>query len=347
MEYKNKYIKYKNKYLNVKKDIILDNEDEDICIMNKILGELKLNKNLFLNLEINNLTDYMNNLFLKYKVNNNDTLQYSHWLYNNQLLMSAMPSNCEDIEHIVDVNKIDMIISLRENDELYQKCTELENKPIFWRFRIPDFGYQNASDFKALIDNIINYIYKTQKKIMIHCLGGHGRTGSVMCSIIGILVILQQDIFQTILTELYKLNNSIDKDCSKLKSDNILYKLIKENNISNIEMFTEVISNKVFLLSQIYVIFSLRKYRITDSINYRENIHAIVVPETSAQNEMVIDVIKLFLREYLINGKFNFDIVSTKKCNDSKIKNTNFKNAWLCAKNIDIKTNFENKKECD
>jgi hypothetical protein len=262
--------------------------------------------------------------------------------------MSALPSKCKEIKHIVDINKIDMIISLRENDELYQRCTELESKPIFWRFRIPDFGYQDANDFKAFIDNIINYIYKTEKKIMIHCLGGHGRTGSVMCSVIAILVVLQQPIFKEILKELFKLNNSINKDCYKVESSKILYKLIKKNNITNIEMLIEKISNYVFLLSQIYVILSLRKYRITDNINYREKIHAIVVPETSAQNEMVIDVIKIFLREYLINGKFNFDIISAEKCNDnSNFKNTNFKNAWLCAKNIDLKQNLENKTDCD
>lgn len=371
--YKQKYLIYKNKYLNLKKKLsnkseksIIESEinpnkfkknnnkhttdndkTNDNCMLNKILNELKIKQDSFLDFQINNLIEYILDLFVKYKVNNTDTLQYSHWVYNQQLLMSSIPPSCKDIKYIIDNNKINMIISLRENDELYQRCSELENKPIFWRFRIPDFGYQDPNDLKALIDNIINFIYLSPNKLMVHCLGGHGRTGSVICSVIAILVILQQSNFVEIMKELYDLYNSTNKDCSLVQSDKIIHNFIIKHKLTNIEMLISEISEKVFLLSQVYVILSLRKYRVTDNINYRENIHAVLVPETPAQNEMVIDVIKLYIREYLINGKFYFEIISTKDCGDPSIKNTNFKNAWLCPSNVAFKTSLGNKNDCD
>jgi hypothetical protein len=160
-------------------------------------------------------------------------------------------------------------------------------------------------------------------------------------------VILQESNFNYILQELYELYNSLNKDYSLIKSNKLINKLISIHKISNIDILIEEISEKVFKLSQIYTMLSLRNYRVTDNINYRENIHAILVPETSAQNEMVIDVIKLFIREYLINGKFYFNIESVKECNDISIKNTNFINAWLCPANISLKKELGNKKDCN
>lgn len=300
------------------------------CILNDICKLLNI-ENLTLpdfNIE---LSTFMSLLFNKYNVNNTNTLQYSHWVYNNQLLMSALPPTCEDLKSIIETNKISMIISLRENDELYQRCSNLTIKPIFWRFRIPDFGYQDAEDFKALIDNIINYIKSDNNhKVMVHCLGGHGRSGSVICSVIAILVILQSDDLQPILQDLksrykftYNSANSIDV--------RMLDNMIKTHNINDIDHLIHEITKKIFILSQIYVMLSLRMYRITDNKNYRPDIKQILVPETHAQNEMVIEVIKLFLHEYLINDTFNFDIPHT----NVSIKNTKFEKAWKCPINID------------
>jgi hypothetical protein len=312
-----------------KPDKNLDDILQMQCALNDICKLLKI-ENLTLpdfNIE---LSTFMSLLFNKYNVNNTNTLQYSHWVYNNQLLMSALPPTCEDLKSIIETNKISMIISLRENDELYQRCSNLTIKPIFWRFRIPDFGYQGAEDFKALIDNIINYIKSDNNhRVMVHCLGGHGRTGSVICSVIAILVILQSYKLQPILKDLksrykfiYNSNNLIDV--------RIIDNMMKMYDINSIDHLIHKITENIFILSQIYVMLSLRMYRITDNKNYRPDIKQILVPETHAQNEMVIEVIKLFLQEYLINDKFNFDIINT----DTSIKNTKYDKAWKCPINI-------------
>jgi hypothetical protein len=292
------------------------------------------------------ISSFMEKLFVKYNVGNTNTLRYSHWVYNNQLLMSALPPNCTDLKSIIDINKISMIISLRENDELYQRCQELTTKPIFWRFRIPDFGYQGAEDLKALIDNIINYIKSDNNhKVMVHCLGGHGRTGSVICSVIAVLVILQSKELQLILKDLqsrYKFTYDSKESINVTIIDNI----IKTHKINDIDHLIHEITEKVFILSQIYVMLSLRMYRITDNKNYRPDIKQVLVPEIHAQNEMVIEVIKLFLQEYLINGKFNFEINNTTEV----IRNTNFEKAWKCPTNIkkdDTKINVDNCKKVD
>ena len=362
-------------FINETNSTFINETNSTECIINKILKELKITDDLqdYItdqdnNITNNNLTTYMLNLFIKYKVNNKNTLQYSHWVYNNQILMSAIPTDCNDINHIININKINMVISLRENDELYQRCdldkkllTQNSNyddddyknynrpKPIFWRFRVPDYGYQDPHDFKALIDNIINYVQNLENKIMIHCLGGHGRTGSVICSIIAILVILQENIFKTILKELITLNN-LPKIDNLSESNNMpeINKIITKNNtLTNIGMLTNFIARKVFVLSQIFVMLSLRMYRKTDGIDYRDTIHKILVPETHAQNEMVINVIKLFIQEYVNNGNFMFNIDSEDNCTNNKIWNANFEKSWKCAQNVDKSTTITGKSDCD
>ena len=324
-------------------DDLDDDESDDVLVDDALNNELE--NYVEDDLHINNLTNYMLYLLKKYNVNNTNTLQYSHWVYNNQILMSAIPTNCNDINYIIDKNQINMVISLRENDELYQKCNLNNIKPIFWRFRVPDYGYQDPHDFKALIDNIINYVANKQNKIMIHCLGGHGRTGSVICSIIAILVILQQTKFQHILKELIILNKIPKSNSISIPIiDNIKNKNIK---LTNIGILTDFIARKVFVLSQIYVILSLRMYRKTDGIDYRDTIHKILVPETHAQNEMVINVIKLFIQEYVNNGKFMFDIKNKNNC-DTGVLNANFEESWKCAKNVELdKPKITNKNDCN
>jgi hypothetical protein len=204
----------------------------------------------------------------------------SNWLSEN-ILIGRMPNDCNEIEKIIKTG-VSIFISLREYQENYLKCiNELDNKikhkEFFTRFDIPDFGTRDADLIKSLIDNIINYININQKKIMIHCLGGHGRTGMVVVPLITVLFFLKE-------IKNKKSKNYIDKN-QKLN-------WISWNNKINI------IAEDLLKKSQAYVMICLRKYRKTNEL---KTVKQITVPETHAQEEIDKEIIKLYIYEYLKN----------------------------------------------
>jgi protein-tyrosine phosphatase len=348
--YKNKYLKYKDKYKINKLKKIVD-------IIYKMKEEFKLNDELIDNLyniflviqssEMNEIDSCIEKklnyifyfiAFLLDKHSIEGPLVYSNKIYSN-VIMSAIPYSCSDLEILVNKENINMIISLRENNELYQYCKNIKNPPIFWRYLIPDFGYQDPQNFKALIDNIYNYTENSneKKKVLIHCLGGHGRTGSVACSLIALKFFLLNNNIKNLLIAFenkhFKLNHSTEP--------NVPLNLLE--NKKNIDEFIRNISFLIFKLSQIYVMSSLRIHRETDREQTRPNPHQMLVPETPAQNDMVINVIMDYIHDYLNNEMFlNPDTQTIDKCNDNEIVNFMGNRAWLCASNIDT---FEKKKK--
>jgi hypothetical protein len=208
----------------------------------------------------------------------------SNWLTEN-ILIGKMPKNCNEVIKIIN-SGVTMFVSLREHEEEYQKCIHNVNEKykesvLFFRFDIPDFGTRDTDSIKALIDSIINYINIKKEKVMIHCLGGHGRTGTVSVPLIAILL-----FFINITNKNNK--NFLNRDDKKTFNEwNIL--------IDNIAQL-------LFIQAQSYVMISLRKDRLSNSIKKKE-IKKVRVPETHAQDIIAISVIKKYIINYLENGE--------------------------------------------
>jgi hypothetical protein len=207
----------------------------------------------------------------------------SNWLTDN-ILIGRMPENCKELTKIID-SGVTMFISLREYEEEYQKCIfsvnkKYKDKITFFRFDIPDFGTRDTDSIKALIDSIINYAIIKKGKVMIHCLGGHGRTGTIAVPVIAILL-----FFKNITNK----NNKNFLDINNKKTFSEWNKKIND------------IAELLFIKAQSYVMISLRKDRLSDSIK-KKDIKAVRVPETHAQDIIVISVIKKYILNYLESG---------------------------------------------
>ena len=86
------------------------------------------------------------------------------------------PSQCM-IERLLQ-NKFDLIVDLTEGKRSY----ELENEQYF-TFPIKDNSFpKNIFDYCNFISSLAK-IYKTGKKIYIHCMGGHGRSSMISISL--------------------------------------------------------------------------------------------------------------------------------------------------------------------
>jgi hypothetical protein len=268
--------------------------------------------------------------------------------------------------------------------ELYQYCEEIKNlKPvIFWRYLIPDFGYQDTHNFRALIDNILNYnkstpiltpiltpiklqtqtleyqsggtatpkeTVKETKNILIHCLGGHGRTGSVACCLVAVKFFLLNETIKKLLTDFEnkyfiiqkqeKQNESKEQEKQNESKDKFKY----FRNYRNIDIYIRNIANIIFKLSQLYVMGSLRIHRETDRKETRPDPHAMLVPETPAQNEMVKNVIEDYIHDFLNNETFGEPKKPVTECKKTEMINYMGNNEWLCAGNIDPKIITEKK----
>ena len=341
--YKNKYQKYKNKYINLKKKIYqsggtgINNisniiniiNTDNICPTNDTIENNyeKIKNYLFSNTD-KQLDDELNiikNLCSK-NCSNGPTI-YSNWILNNKLLMGAIPKDCDDMNKLIDDGKINLFISLREDDEIYQNCNNNTTiKPIFWRFRIPDFNTRDVEDVKTLVDNIINYLLTRNEKIMIHCLGGHGRTGTIICCIIAVLLFLNKNDNINLVNSNDNINNIINSKLIKIK---------KITNFKDTEKEILELSEKIFKYSQFYVMLSLSTFRITDSLldNFKLP-EKIKVPEISSQDLLVMNVIKLYIENYLRNGFINTTLskINEDKCGKKEnYINEEGKPIWKCA----------------
>ena len=209
----------------------------------------------------------------------------SNWLTKN-ILIGMLPKTCEDVEKIMKA-KISLFISLREYEETYPKCIneKYKKKEIFYRFDIPDFSIRDPESIRALIDNIITYVNINQKNVMIHCLGGHGRTGTVVTPLIAMLV--------------------FSKNILDSKSEDYI-------NIRDTKTWLEwddkihLVAKNLFIKAQAYVMLSLRAHRKTNGINIKKNIMKIKIPETHAQDDVAIAIIKLYIKDYLKTGNLYY-----------------------------------------
>jgi len=311
--YKNKYLKYKNKYIDLKNNLFQSGGASNSCSKNDDIDNNFSKLKTFFN--YNEEDSFLDEIKKQCKINSSaGPTIYSNWALNNNLLMGAIPKDCNDLQTIID-NGINLFISLREDDEIYQNCknTNNDNKPIFWRFRIPDFNTRDVEDVKTLVDNIINYMENNKGKIMVHCLGGHGRTGTIICCVIAVFLLNNNLLTNN--------KNSIETKLKNLKNSKELEKEILE------------LAEEIFKYAQFYVMLSLSTYRKTDSL-LKKTPQNIKVPEISSQDLLVINVIKLYIENYLRNDFVNISLskIEGRECGDIKNKNEEGNPIWKCAK---------------
>lgn len=284
MNYESKYFKYKNKYNNLKSSVGGYLKDY-ICsdpILDKVYDEV------FQFLEIDSEIQEIVKKLINNNLNEYGPLPSTSWIHN-QILIGSKPNTCDDIKIIVDDGHITGFLSLRENNELYQYCKlekddniELYNNYdnlIFLRFRINDYNTPTkVEDTIAAVDNIVNYILRNSThKIMIHCFGGHGRTGLFTCCVLSILLLLSTQSYKDLI--------------NKIKNEPFYQAKISINNLSE----------KIFKIIQAYMMVNLRAYRKTDWACMKD-IKKMLIPETPAQSNFVKEVIVSYITKYIEDG---------------------------------------------
>ena len=106
-----------------------------------------------------------------------------------QLHLCAMPGRREplgDFIAAVTAKQIQHIVCLVSDDEIARKSPGYlaaigQNRipGLLWRFPIPDYGIpEDAEELDRLLDKI-RALLEQGESVVIHCAGGHGRTGMV------------------------------------------------------------------------------------------------------------------------------------------------------------------------
>lgn len=120
---------------------------------------------------------------------------------------------------------------------------------------------------------------------MIHCWGGHGRTGLFTCCVLSLLLLLLTPTYEDIM-------NKIKKEP------------FDQANVSIINL-----SGKIFKIIQAYIMVNLRAYRKTDWPCIK-GIKDFIIPETHAQDNFVKKVIISYITRYIEYG-FLYNIKNT------------------------------------
>ncbi|CAF3802394.1 unnamed protein product [Adineta steineri] len=133
----------------------------------------------------------------------------SHWIIRDVLLASAYPGAKDYDEHrqitrSIYESGVHVFVNLMEPKELVrftpyesdiQEYARQDNQKIkFISFPMPD--QYICRDNEKLLDfclNLCKRIRDDQQKILVHCWGGHGRTGTIMSILIGIIFNLEAD----------------------------------------------------------------------------------------------------------------------------------------------------------
>jgi protein tyrosine phosphatase len=225
--------------------------------------------------------------------------KYTNYLQEN-IYLSALPKDCNTLSNISSILGAKVaIISLREDIEPYIKCSTLGSLESI-NFRIPDFGNITADVYLELIDNCTQ-ITKSHT-LFIHCLGGHGRTGTVAIGIIALQII---KAYSTEIKNNFKTPISIKEGL---------------HNISALAII-------IFSLAQCIVITSFYMYRETDSKKFRPDIKNIIAPETHGQKNMCLEAIEKAIKRVILAHTENITECS-KPTNDLFASH----NLWPCPK---------------
>lgn len=127
----------------------------------------------------------------------------SNWLIRDRLLMSAYPGDTDEKKAIEKArcileSGIRTIVCLQTNKELmrfkeYRSVFESEfnlgqNKSSslqFLQLEIPDTHVAQDTEVNSFVDNELIPRFHRGEKMLIHCWGGHGRTGTICAIVLG------------------------------------------------------------------------------------------------------------------------------------------------------------------
>ena len=229
---------------------------------------------------------------------------------NNERKCKIYPNHsCTNIETLIN-NKITLFVSLKEDDKIYQLCykkKKLNENVIFWKFRIPmkglivpskkelcpNFSENQAEDIKIVVDNILNYLNTSNKKVMIDYDSNYRRTSIIIYCVLAVL--LMNKYFPK---NIFKVFGEIKDKINLLKN--------QETKTSIFEKDIIELSETIFKYVQFYVTLSLSIHRKTDLVDYNDinNINIIIVSEKDEEKQLVCQVIRLYIEFYLKNNYF-------------------------------------------
>lgn len=106
-----------------------------------------------------------------------------------KLYLCSMPGRREPLDDFIAAateNKVQHIVCLVSDEEMAEKSptylAAIREKQIpgeLWRFPIPDYGIPKDTEALDRLLDTIRGLLERGESVVIHCAGGHGRTGMV------------------------------------------------------------------------------------------------------------------------------------------------------------------------
>ncbi|KAG2375141.1 hypothetical protein C9374_010145 [Naegleria lovaniensis] len=122
----------------------------------------------------------------------------SNWLLPGHIVMSSYPGDMlldtarQKIRNFLEMDKVRTFVSLQEPDEMkrfrpYKDLVIEEAQKMgistdhfeFLNFPIPDMGVQTDEKVHEFTNDLVDRVQNKNQVVLIHCFGGHGRTGTI------------------------------------------------------------------------------------------------------------------------------------------------------------------------
>ena len=270
--------------------------------INKIKKVIKINDKEFSQYEIDDIK------FLINMLSNYGPIKNSNWLIDDYLLIGEnlfeeikctispklfkdrkckiYPNHCSNDIEILMNNKITLFLSPKE-----EKSSLLNKNVIFWNFKISDFSENQAKDIKVVVDNILNYLNTSNKKVMIDYDITDGKTFIIIYCILAVL--LMSKYFSKII---FKVLSEIKNKINFLKYQDKNSSIFQKNIIE--------ISEAIFKYVQFYVALSLTTHSKTNSLDIDNIDDSFPILETDEEKQLIYKVIRLYIEFYLENNYF-------------------------------------------
>ena len=127
-----------------------------------------------------------------------DFVNGTHWIYPGKLLcgQSAGRFNRTQLKSMVHDLNVNVFVCLQTTYNEYgcndyrQTLQEIDCRTVsgdeirFLHCPVPDFGVVSGSSLVALVSELRKTMNETGSVMYVHCMGGHGRTGTVMTALI-------------------------------------------------------------------------------------------------------------------------------------------------------------------
>ncbi|MBV9668413.1 MAG: dual specificity protein phosphatase family protein [Nitrososphaeraceae archaeon] len=146
------------------------------------------------------------------------------WVIEDKLAGSGVPTSLREIKWLAKEHGIRSIVTIKEKplpSEWFKSSGIGEGKIDYFHLSIEDYGAPSLEELYNVVNHISRQI-DDGKRVMVHCSGGKGRTGTILAA-----YLIKKRIVLNAYQAIYKLRNIRGDSVQSKEQENVLFEYEK------------------------------------------------------------------------------------------------------------------------